>query len=220
MKSQLRQTTATVISEAIKRAITSGRLKPGEKLVEMELARRFGVSRTPVREALRILEKERLVANNPYKGYIVNKLSHDEAVMLYQVRAALEPLAVKLATEQITPQELQELKDCLYQSELALKSDDMAALIVLNNKFHDIIARASRNSYLVDILTNLRDLIDLMRVSNFLMFPKRMIAAVAEHRGILEAMLAKDAAAAAVKVSAHIENALNLVPETLQETNW
>ncbi|MEW6662316.1 MAG: GntR family transcriptional regulator [Bacillota bacterium] len=215
-----RQTATTVIYHQLKTAVTSGRLRPGEKLVEADLAEKFGVSRTPIREALKMLEKEKLVINSPYKGFLVARVSREEAQKVYEVRAVLEPLAARLAAERGPKDKIVLLEDCLRESANALREEDTVQLVLINSRFHQIIAELSGNEYLQDILNNLRHLVDLMRVSNFIAVPERMAVAVAEHKGIYDAIVAGDGIGAAERASSHIAGAIKLVPKIYQEMFW
>jgi DNA-binding GntR family transcriptional regulator len=215
-----RQTTTTMVYHQLKSAVTSGLLRPGEKLVEADLAEKFGVSRTPIREAMKMLEKEKLVTNGPYKGFLVARISRAEAQKIYEVRAVLEPLAARLAAEHGQKDKIVLLEDCLKESAIALREGDMVQLIMINNRFHRVIAELSGNEYLQDILNNLQHLVDLTRVSNFISAPERMAAVVAEHTGIYDAIMAGDSIGAAERTSDHITRAIKLLPKIYKETFW
>jgi DNA-binding GntR family transcriptional regulator len=215
-----RQTTTTIIYHQLKAAVTSGSLRPGEKLVEADLAEKYGVSRTPIREALKMLEKEKLVINSPYKGFLVARVCRAEAQKIYEVRAVLEPLAARLVAERGQKNKIVLLEDCLTEAESTLREGDMVQLIVINSRFHRIIAELSGNEYLQDILNNLQHLADLTRVSNFIAVPERMVAVVTEHIDIYEAILAGNGIGAAERVAAHIAGAIKLVPKIYPETLW
>jgi len=212
-----RQTATALVYHQLKAAVTSGMLRPGEKLVEADLAEKFDVSRTPIREALKMLEREKLVANSPYKGFLVARISRADAQKVYEVRAVLEPLAAKLAALRGQKDKIVLMEDCLKESANALQEGDMVRLVLINSRFHRMIAELSGNEYLRDILNNLQYLGDLMRVSNFIAVPERMAIAVTEHKAIYEAIIAGDGTLVEKRVSTHIAEAIKLLPKIYQE---
>jgi len=215
-----RQTATALVYHQIKTSVTSGMLRPGEKLVEADLAEKFDVSRTPVREALKMLEKEKLVTNSSYKGFLVARISRADAQKVYEVRAVLEPFAAKFAALRGEKDKIVLLEDCLKESANALQEGDMAHLVLINSRFHRTIAELSGNEYLRDILNNLQYLGDMMRVSNFIAVPERMTVAMSEHKGIYEAIVAGDETLAEKRVSAHIAEAIKLLPKIYKEIFW
>lgn len=187
-------------------AIISGYFRPGQRLTEQELAERLSVSRTPVREALRKLELQKLVVTTPYKGVVVRELTLAEAEQIYQVRAVLEGLAARLAAEKAGEADLARLRQCLDMSADAVRNGDLKGMIERNNEFHALIGRATGNSILVEMLDNLQAYINLMRVTSW-SDPGRPARTLAEHEAIFEAVAAGRKMEAEQRTVAHVENA-------------
>ena len=138
------------VYEALRREITDGSLLPGDLLKERELADLYGVSKTPVREALSLLEQENLVKAIPRAGYMVTQLTLRDVQEVHQLRVTLESMAARLAAENITDEELEELEG------IAATPDPEEALL-FNHRFHSVIARASGNSRLAKMIEQLLD---------------------------------------------------------------
>jgi DNA-binding GntR family transcriptional regulator len=144
------------IREQLMESILSGDYKPGEKLVENTLAKEFGVSQAPVREALKSLETLGLVAVEPYKGTTVKKFGRESMHEYFVVRSALEGLAGRLAAENITEEELEELEKLLADMIEAAEQKDFERRSEINQVFHNTIIEASHNSLLVSVCKNVR----------------------------------------------------------------
>lgn len=194
-----------MVFESLREAIIQGRLKPGERLMEIQLAEEMGVSRTPVREAIRKLELEGFVVMVPRKGAYVAGISVKDIVDVFEVRAALEGLAAGLAAERITEEELEELERALVKT-YEVSSYDLEALVETDTKFHELIYRASRNERLAQIITNLADQIQRFRTTS-LSQPGRTIHALEEHKQIVEAISERNVELAQTLAREHIENA-------------
>lgn len=156
-----------VIFEALREAIINGDLKPGARLLEIQLSEKMGVSRTPVREAIRKLELEGFVTMVPRKGAQVADLSVKQIADVLEVRAALDGLATSLACERITQEELKMLKDIQIQFNNTVDKGNVQNAIKKDVEFHDVIYRASRNNRLMTIANNLREQIHRFRVMYF-----------------------------------------------------
>lgn len=202
-------TVAERLFAELRDAIVRGDLVPGDKLVEPELARQFGVSRGPLREALQRLEARRLVERAPHVGARVASLSFERLIDLYHAREAVEGMACRLATERCAEAELDALEALL---------DDHAALEDVRDgtgyfqkegdlDFHYRIARASRNALVTQLLCD--DLYELMRLYRykFSAYRGRTPRALAEHRGIVAAMRERDADFAELLMRRHIAGA-------------
>ena len=196
----------TVLKDAyslILEAIDSGIYRPGDRLVESELADRFGVSRTPIREALQRLETQSLLTRDG-RSLIVASLDHNQLSELYVVRAELEGLAARLAARHATSEEVRVLRD-MVEADRALV-DQPKALSRANRRFHKQIHLASHNRYLVQQL-------DLVHRSMALMATTSLAAvgrgqdALAEHEAIVEAIAARDEATAYQALKDHISKA-------------
>ncbi|MCR9149926.1 MAG: GntR family transcriptional regulator [Rhodobacteraceae bacterium] len=189
----------TLILEAIDR----GDYKPGDRLVESELAERLGVSRTPVREALQRLETQSMLARDG-RSLIVASLNHNQLAELYVVRAELEGLAAKLAAKHASPEEVKVLRDMIEEDRALL--DDPAALSRANRRFHKQIHLASHNRYLVQQLDLVHRSMALL-ASTSLAAEGRGETALAEHDAIVRAIEAGDGEAAQAALRAHISKA-------------
>lgn len=183
--------------------IRSGALAPGARLRETELADRLGVSRTPIREAIRQLENDGLVSHLPRVGAAVRKLDYAEVMELYDMRAVLEGTAARMAARAATDLELAELT--------ALNSDMAGAetpqrAAELNTRFHLTLLDAARNRYLTRAMLGLRRTLIILGPST-LVDAERARDAQAEHGRLLEALHRRDPVGAEAEMRAHIEGA-------------
>lgn len=204
-----------IVFEAIREAIINRTLKPGERLMEIQLAEEMGVSRTPVREAIRKLELEGFLVMIPRKGAYVAGLSMKDIADVFEIRAALEGLAAGLAAERITEEELEELERLLVKIGECILSNDLNAVIEQDTEFHDVLFKATRNERLVQIVSNLREQIQRYRTAS-LSSPGRMKLALEEHKQIVEALSERDVEKAQRLAREHIENAENSMLEVLE----
>ncbi|MCL6588752.1 MAG: GntR family transcriptional regulator [Firmicutes bacterium] len=205
-----------LVFESLRESIISGVLNPGERLMEIQLAEEMGVSRTPVREAIRKLELEGLVVMLPRKGAYVAGLSLKDIADVFEIRGALEGLAAELAAERITDDELEELERYLVRiTEEIETGGDLAKVVEIDTDFHTLLYKASRNHRLSQIINNLREQIQRFRATS-LSYPGRMKAAVEEHRRIVEAISARDGDLARKLAQEHIENAENSMMGMIQ----
>lgn len=205
-----------IVFETLREAIISGKLKAGERLMEVQLAEEMGVSRTPVREAIRKLELEGFVVMVPRKGAYVAGISTKDITEVFEIRAALESLAASLAAERITEEELEELERLLVQVAECAQKDDLEKLIEIDTQFHDCLYKASRNDRLVQIISNLREQIQRFRTTS-LASPGRMKQTLKEHKKIVEAISQRDMKLAHDLAIEHIENAENSILEALEK---
>ncbi|AWI84864.1 GntR family transcriptional regulator [Alloyangia pacifica] len=181
-------------------AIDQGVYRPGDRLVESELAERFGVSRTPIREALQRLETQSLLARDG-RSLIVASLDHNQMAELYVVRTELEGLAARLAARHATEEEVQVLRDMVEDDRALL--NDPAALARANRRFHRMIQLASHNRYLVQQLDLVHRSMALMATTS-LAAEGRGTNALAEHAAIVDAIARRDEAAADKALREHI----------------
>lgn len=181
-------------------AIDVGVYKPGDRLVESELAERFGVSRTPIREALQRLETQSLLARDG-RSLIVASLDHNQMAELYVVRRELEGLAASLAARHANEEEVSILRHMIEQDNALV--DDAAALARANRRFHKQIHLASHNRYLVQQLDLVHRTMALMATTS-LAAQGRGAIAQREHDAIVTAIEAKDEVAAGVALREHI----------------
>ena len=208
-----------VVFENLRDAIITQVLKPGERLMEIQLADEMGVSRTPVREAIRKLELEGLVVMVPRKGAYVAGVSMKDIHEVYEVRSALEMLAVTLAAERITDEELNALvQQVLRESEEEAKKDgsDLDNIIYIDSSFHDIIYQAARNQRLVQFVNILQEQLQRFRAAS-LARPGRSKTALEEHKQIVEALSERNGELASKLAQEHIENAENAMIASMKE---
>ncbi|MGE5544703.1 MAG: GntR family transcriptional regulator [Bacillota bacterium] len=205
-----------LVFEALRDAIIRGILKPGERLMEVQLAEELGVSRTPVREAIRKLELEDLVVMIPRKGAYVSSISLKDIADVFEVRAAMETLAAGLAAERITAEELEELERILVKKAEIIEANDLDRLVEIDTLFHECLYQASRNAKLVQIINNLSEQIHRFR-STSLASPGRMKEALEEHRKIVEAISERNISLAQALAQEHIENAENSILEAIRK---
>lgn len=208
-----------VVFETMRDAIITQVLKPGERLMEIQLADEMGVSRTPVREAIRKLELEGLVVMVPRKGAYVAGVSMKDIHEVYEVRAALEMLAVTLAAERITDEELDALeRQVLRESEAETEPAEHALdnIIYIDSSFHDIIYQAAHNQRLVQFVNILQEQLQRFRAAS-LSRPGRSKTALDEHKQIVEALAERNGELAAKLAKEHIENAENAMISGMEE---
>lgn len=204
-----------LVFESIREAIIGGQLPPGERLMEIQLAEEMGVSRTPVREAIRKLELEGLVVMIPRKGAYVSGLSMKDISDVFEIRSALEGLAAELASERITEEELENLERHLVRIAEGIEKGDITSVVEIDTDFHSMLYTASRNQRLGQIINNLREQIQRFRQTS-LSYPGRMRVALEEHRRIVEAISARDPELARRLAAEHIENAENSLMEAIR----
>ena len=188
----------------IRSAIQGGRLRPGERLREIDLAEQIGLSRTPIREALSRLEAEGLVAHDATRGVVVAELDYSMVTELYYMREVLEGTAARLAAQHASDVEISILSDLCQQYEAAL--GDEAALTASNRRFHETLYRCSHNRYLLNMVTVLHDALFLLGRTT-LGSPERAAETLGEHRAVVTAIRARDANAAEEALRTHIRNA-------------
>jgi len=195
-----------IVFEALREAIINQVLKPGERLMEVQLAEEMNVSRTPVREAIRKLELEGFVVIVPRKGAYVASISINDVHELYEIRAALETLACGLAAERATPEEIEEMEKFLIREKSAIDSEDVFDTVKEDVGLHDLICKASRNERLMQMLNNLREQIYRTRAASITL-PGRKRKSLEEHRLIVEAIAARDQELAQNLMQEHVEHA-------------
>ena len=190
-----------VVTDALRKAILSKRLKPGDRLIEEQLAADLGVSRNPVREALRVLESEGLVEISPRRGASVTNVSEEEAQEIVEVRAALEGLCARLAARRCSPALKTDIGKMLDRGERAAAADDSPALAKIHSEVHALMARASHNRNLTVFVQSLRDKTDWLYASSV---SWRAQLSWREHAAIMRAVADGDEELAAVLASRHV----------------
>lgn len=203
-----------IVYEALRDAIFNQGMKPGERLMETELAEEMGVSRTPVREAIRKLELEGYVVMIPRKGAYVAGLSIKDINEVFEIRGALEALAAGLAAQRATQEEIEEMQRNVFMETTQWETSDLIRTIELDTKFHDLIYTSSRNGRLQSMIKELREQVQRFRTTT-LAVPGRMKFALDEHKRIVEAIAERDVAAAQKAAYNHIDSAENALLEVI-----
>lgn len=199
-------TVETVVA-AIAEGVRSGLLAPGQRLVEADFTRRLGVSRSSVREAFRRLTADGLLAFVPHRGVSVRQLTRAEVDNLFDIRGALEALAVRLALPRLDRDALAALQGRLDAAEAA---GDMAAFSALNRAWHALFAAAAANPQLAALIAGLGNSIYWLQF-RVLVDRDRTFATNAEHRAVTAAVLAGDAEAAERAMRAHVDGSRRLI---------
>jgi len=205
-----------LVFESLRQAIVDLKLKPGERLMEIQLAEDLGVSRTPVREAIRKLELEGFVVMMPRKGAYVAGISMKDIADIFEIRGALEGLAASLAAERGTEEEIEQMERELVRISESIEKDDLLSVVEVDTDFHAILFRASRNDRLAQMLNHLREQIQRFRTTS-LGRPGRMRVALEEHKKIVEALSQRDPDLSRARAQEHIENAESSMIDALRE---
>jgi DNA-binding GntR family transcriptional regulator len=204
------------VAAELRDGIAAGRLKPGERLVEADLAARMGISRAPVREALRQLEFEGLVAGRPRRGYIVRELSTAELIELYDLRVLLEPVLTRAAAEQIGAEELERLRATVEQMRSAAREQQWAEVVNADRAFHAEIGRLARRPLTSQIFDHLNE--QVRRFTELMTTSYSDIEQMAdEHDVLLAALASGDADRAADEMRLHLEDARRRLALILRE---
>ena len=194
-----------VVFNTLRDSILTGKLVPGERLMENQLAEKLGVSRTPVREALRMLELENLVELVPRKGAQVLDMSEKDIVNILEVRSALEGLATSVACKKMSKEDLQQLKNMEVDFEKAVAENDVEHFVDIDEDFHDLIFAATENDKLINIFRNLRIQLYRYRMAQAKNNETSMSTIVAHHRSIIRAIENHDAEEGASIAQGHIK---------------
>lgn len=193
----------TVVQQEIERAILVGEYEPGSKLIEATLALKMGVSRGPVREAFRMLEEAGLVRNEKNRGVFVRDIPMDEAVEIFDLRAAMDELVGRQLAKNITPAQLREIRGLINAMEKAVKAKDAYNYHLLNLKFHDRLVEMAGNRKLTEIYRKLIKELSLFRRLNLADGWLLPISAN-EHRQIVKAIASGDADSAGRAMFEHV----------------
>lgn len=197
---------------AIKSAILSLKLKPGDPLVESELAQQLGISKTPVRDALLELEREGFVTKVLFKGTYVTEITLEDVREVFQLRAVLEGLAARLAAPLFSTEELEEAEKILVAAETALAEGDIVLCSECGERFHRLIINKADNQRLQTIILNLDDHLQRFRLLSD-QINGRLNKSLKEHGKVLEALWRKDPLAAEEAVRGHLFSVLQDLSE-------
>ena len=205
-----------VVFNTLRQAILTGELKPGERLMEIHLANKLGVSRTPIREAIRKLELEGLVTMIPRRGAEVAQITEKSMNDVLEVRRAMDALCVELACDRITPEELQDLKKACDTFEAAVKTDDIKQIAQADVALHDIIVQATGNQRLIQLVNNLSEQMYRYRVE-YLKDENNYPTLMKEHKDIVEGLVRKNKMQVTATMHQHVKNQAVAVKAMIQE---
>jgi DNA-binding GntR family transcriptional regulator len=210
----LRRNLHDELAERLRAAIVAGEYKPGEKLPELELCRRFGVSRTPMREAMKVLATEGLVTLTPNRGAAVAKITQDELADLYPIMGALESLGGELAASRVTAAELAEIEAKHHAMVEFYKTGDHGGYMRLNEQIHFDIMHAARNQ---PLFASWQNLMLKVKRSRFVtqMGAERWRESISDHEEIVEALKARDSARLGAILRRHVRLKQDTVREAL-----
>ena len=194
-----------VVFNTLRKAILTGELKPGERLMEIHLANRLGVSRTPIREAIRKLELEGLVIMIPRRGAEVAQITEKSLKDVLEVGRALDALCVELACDRIDEEATQQLKKACEEFERATETKDATTIAKADVELHDIIVRATGNQRLIQLINNLSEQMYRYRFE-YIKDENRHDNLIDEHRMIYESIVKRDKEGAARAAKIHIDN--------------
>lgn len=204
-------TRAQAVTERLRNEILQGVLEPGERLRQQNVAARFGVSTTPVREAFIALQREGLVTGDQYKGVVVFRPTVTDLRENYELRIALEPLAAELAAEQLDERDLRDLRSCLDEMR---DTTDSLQYLPLNHRFHLRIYRAAHRAKLLAMIEDLRAAARAY-ATLFAMEVPDSSETQAEHEAIFAALAAHDGPRAREAMASHLQHTLDVVSERL-----
>lgn len=194
-----------VVFKTLRQAILKGDMEPGERLMEITLANKLGVSRTPIREAIRKLELEGLVHMVPRKGAIVASISEKDMRDVLEVRVTLEELAVKLAVYSMEESDIDQLKRAARNFESAVIARDIVDIVEADVMFHDVIYNKTNNGRLIQIINNLREQMYRYRLE-YVKDARTHSILISEHQDIITALEKRDVDEAKKAVRQHIVN--------------
>lgn len=205
-----------VVFNTLRQAILRGELKPGERLMEIQLANKLGVSRTPIREAIRKLELEGLVLMIPRKGAEVAEITEKNLRDVLEVRCALEELAVQLACDRMDEEGIKAMREASAEFRNTLDSDDITRIAQADVAFHDIIYAATDNRRLIQLLNNLREQMYRYRIE-YLKKKECYPQLLEEHQTIIDSIESRDKGRATQITGQHIKNQAEAVVDTIRE---
>ena len=194
-----------VVFYTLRQAILKGEMEPGERLMEIQLAKKLGVSRTPIREAIRKLELEGLVIMIPRRGAEVAGITEKALRDVLEVRRSLEELAIELAVARMKEDDIKALEAARIEFREALTTNDMIRIAQADEKFHDVIYAGTYNDKLVQLLNNLRDQIYRYRLEYIKDVGKRQLILI-EHENILNAVKTRNLELGRRAMREHIDN--------------
>ena len=205
-----------VVFQTLRTAILKGDLKPGERLMELQLASKLGVSRTPIREAIRMLEQEGLARTIPRKGAEVAGMPEKDMEDVLQIRCVLEELAARLSCQNITDEEMRELKIAMVAFEEKTREGNVVELAKADVTFHDIIYRAADNPKLLVLLNNLREQMYRYR-TEYMKDDRIHPVLIREHKEMVKALESRDQELVAREVRQHLRNQEEVMKKIIRD---
>jgi len=191
-KSDKPKSLVTFITEDLEEKILEGKLKPGQRLIEAELCKAYGISQTPLREALRILESHGYVVHEPRKGVTVTQITLNDIEEIYHIRANLESMAHYWAVKKYDPEVLAQLKKLQKQMLLEVSKKNVKAYFELNLKFHEVLINACQNKRLINMIQTFVKQTKRYRI-DILKSPERLKRSVKAHEKIIQSFEDRDA---------------------------
>jgi len=204
------------VYESLRKSILHGKMKPGQHLIEEQLADHVGISRTPVREAFHKLERDELVTRLPKGGFAVRKFTKEDVEEIFGIRSALESYAAYLATLHMAPEKISMLENKLKESEDALEKGDDDKVVQLNTEFHDLLYKSCKSKKLVEMINTFRDYFYRYR-SALLHIQDGISQSNKDHRQMLEAMKKKNPRLAERLVRKHLARGKELILREIDE---
>ena len=205
-----------VVFNTLRQAILKGELKPGERLMEIALAERLGVSRTPIREAMRKLEQEGLVVMIPRRGAQVANITEKDLNDVLEVRIALENVAIEKACARMTEEEMRRLWLAAKEFEHTIAEGNLVKLAEADVAFHEVIYQASDNKRLIQVLNNMREQIYRYRVE-YLKDENNYPTLMKEHKDIVEGLVRKNKMQVTATMHQHVKNQAEAVKDMIRQ---
>lgn len=194
-----------IVFNTLRQAILRGELEPGERLMEIALANKLGVSRTPIREAIRKLELEGLVTMIPRKGAVVASISEKDMRDVLEVRVTLDELAVSLACKNFTDEAVKDLKAAQDRFENAIIAHDIMKIVDADVAFHDVIYNYTNNARLIQMINNLRETMYRYRLE-YIKDARNHSILINEHNDIIDGLVRRDVEGVKKAIHIHISN--------------
>jgi DNA-binding GntR family transcriptional regulator len=211
------RTVQEIIAEDLRKSIIGGEFHPGDRLVQDEIATRYGVSRIPVREAFRTLSAEGLVTFHRRRGAIVTMLTREDIQEILSIRSVLEGMGTRLAAERITPKQLERV--CEIFKKMEASRDNPERFFKLNFEFHAAILDGAQSPRLKEIIVNLRNTVETV-ARQYLARAERVETAHGDHAAILEALENHDVEAAEQLASRHTQHVLAGILDDYDHTRF
>lgn len=205
-----------VVYESLRKTLIEGKVPVGERFIEKEYSDRLNISRTPVRESLKLLEVEGLVKYIPRTGVVVNRITRDDVIEIYKIRNSLELLVVTEAMKYVTEDDIKNISNLLNETEKANSEGNIDEVIKLFSKFNSELYELSNMKMLPNMISNLNSYLHKFRTIS-IEDNNRREKAIIEHRHILNAILSKDRDLAEMIIKKHLYDSLDVVLQEISE---